>query len=367
MMHSDQGYLQLNIEIITTPNENLKEIGFGNLKSCNSVFEAVMKMGHDVVLNVCETKDDLLNTVMRKPDLVILAVKYIPIENEADIYLSEYFDTHKINYTGSTRDVLKFDSNKVLAKTHLKNRGIKTLNHFTAIPGQYKSENELPISFPLFLKPIDAANGNGIDDLSYVTNFDEFESKVLSLHDEFSLPILVEEYLEGNEYTVSVIQMNDGRLLISQIEIIPASSTNGLKILGHKAKTENSEELRKVRDNILKVKLEKMATSVFYGLGIRDYACIDIKTNQAGECYFMEVNLVPGMTEGSSCFPVSCEMDKELVYSDVVTLMLSQGLNRIPTLKSVKKKNERNSNFLGGLSLQLGTLNSRTKSLNLPL
>ena len=357
----------MNIEIITTPNEELKESGFGSLKSCNSVLEAVIKMGHNVVLNICETKDDLLNTVMRKPDLVVLAVKYLSLENEEDIYLSEYFNTHNINYTGSPRDVLKFDSNKVLAKTHLKNRGIKTLNHFTAIPGQYKSENELPITFPLFLKPIDAANGNGVDDLSYVTNFEQFESKVLSLHTEFTLPVLVEEYLEGKEYTISVIQMNDGRLLMSHIEIIPASSTNVLRILGYKAKTDNSELLRKVKDNSLKVKLTKMATDVFYGLGIRDYARVDIKTNQEGECYFMEVNLVPGMTEGSSYFPESCEIDNKLVYSDVVSLMLSQGLSRIPALNPVNKKNELNSNFLDGLSVQTRMFNSQSKSLNIPI
>ena len=357
----------MNIEIITTPNEDLKESGFGSLKSSNSVLEAAIKMGHNVVLNVCETKDDLFDIVMRKPDLVILAVKYISFENQDNIYLSKYFNTHKINYTGSTRGVLKFDSDKVLAKKHLKNRGIKTPDYFTAIPGEYKSASELPIAFPLFLKPIDAANGNGIDDLSYVTDFKEFETKVLSLYDEFTLPILVEEYLEGNEYTVSVIQINDGRLLIAPIEIVPPSSTNGLRILGHKAKTDNSELLRKIRDNVLKVKLTKMAADVFYGLGIRDYARIDIKTNQKGECYFMEVNLVPGMTDGSSYFPASFEIDNRLVYSDVVTLMLSRGLSRISALKPVKKKIELNSNFIGGLSLQTGMFNNQPKSLNLPL
>jgi len=351
----------LNIEIITTANEELKETGFGSMKSCNSVLEAVIKMGHNVVLNICETKDDLLNTVMRKPDLVILAVKYLSPEDEDNIYLSKYFDTHNINYTGSPREVLKFDSNKVLAKTHLKNRGIKTLNHFTATPGQFKSANELPIAFPLFLKPVDAANGNGIDDLSYVSNFEQFESKVLSLHDEFVLPVLIEEYLEGNEYTVSVIQMNDGRLLMSHVEIIPPISTNGLRILGYKAKTDNSEQLVKVIDNKLKVKLTKMATDVFYNLGIRDYARIDIKTDQNGECYFMEVNLVPGMTEGSSYFPASCEIDNNLIYSDVVVLMLSQGLSRVPTIEPVNKKIELNSNFLERLNLEKRMLNSLVK------
>ena len=42
-----------------------------------------------------------------------------------------------------------------------------------------KNDNELPVAFPLFLKPLDAANGNGIDDLSFVTNFKEYKSKIV--------------------------------------------------------------------------------------------------------------------------------------------------------------------------------------------
>ena len=346
----------MNIEIITTPNEDLKESGFGSLKACESVRESIVKMGHNVTLNICKTKYDLQTIVMKKPDLVILAVKYLWLENEDDIYLSEYFDKHKINYTGSPKKVLKFDSNKVLAKRHLKNRGVKTLDFFTATPGQYKTKKELPIPFPLFLKPIDAANGNGIDDLSYVTNFEEFTSKVLSLHNEFHLPVLVEEYLEGNEYTVSVIQRGDGSLLTSHIEIVPPISTNGLKILGHKAKTDNTEQLKKVLNHRLRVKLTKMATDVFYGLKVRDFARIDIKTNQSGECYFMEVNLVPGMTEGSSYFPKSCEIDNKLVYNDIVPLMLAQGLSRIPLPQPVNTKIELIHNFTSELNHKYNNL-----------
>lgn len=319
----------MNIEIVTTPNTELKESGFGSLKACSSVLKSVIKMGHNATLSVCKTQNDLDEIVRRKPDLVLLAVKYLSFEHGNDIWLSDYFAKHFINYTASPREVLKFDSDKVLAKLHLQNNGIKTANYFTAVPGQYKSAKELPIVFPLFLKPIDAANGNGIDDLSFVTNFAEFESKILSLHDSFKLPILVEEYLDGKEFTVAVIQKNNGELIVSPIEIVPLVSTNGLRILGQQAKKDDTEELKKIQDHTIKLKLIKLATDAFYGLGIRDYGRIDIKTNQAGECYFMEANLVPGMTKGSSYFPKACEIENELSYDTVIELMLSKGLNRI--------------------------------------
>ena len=96
----------MHIEIITTPNEALKESGFGSLKACNSVLDAVRNMGYNVRLNVCETQNDLDAVVDRKPELVVLAVKYVPVKNEDDVWLSDYLAQHGINFTGSLREVL---------------------------------------------------------------------------------------------------------------------------------------------------------------------------------------------------------------------------------------------------------------------
>ena len=157
----------MKIEILTTPNDALKETGFGTRSACNSVLDSVNRMGHTVSLTVCKTLNDLHDVVRRKPDFVVLAVKYIVVENEEKIWLSEFFFENEIAFSGSSRSVLEFDSNKVLAKSHLGSKGIKTADFFTAVPGQYKRESDLPIIFPLFLKPQDAANGNGVDDLSF--------------------------------------------------------------------------------------------------------------------------------------------------------------------------------------------------------
>lgn len=322
----------MHIEIITTPNETLKESGFGTLKACNGVFDAIQSMGYSASLSVCETKDDLEDVVKRQPELVILAVKYIPVKNENGIWLSDYFARHGINFTGSTREVLEFDSNKVLAKTHLTNKGINTANYFIATPGKYKDESELPITFPLFLKPLDAANGNGIDDLSYVTNFSDFESKVASLYDTFNQPILAEEYLDGREFTVAVIKTRNEKLIASAVEVIPPTSTHGLRILGAQAKKDDSEKLIEIVDDEVKNRVTTLAIDAFNTLGVRDFGRIDIKTDNHGECFFMEANLVPGMTYGSSYFPEACDIAHEFTYDKVIELLLAGGLARVSVI-----------------------------------
>jgi len=320
----------MHIEIVTTPNEMLKESGFGTFKACDSISAALQKegRGHSVRVNTCSSKGDLDDIIKRNPELVILAVKYITIKHADDIWLSDYFSQYNINFSGSPRDVLEFDSNKILAKTHLSNKGIKTAKYFIAIPGQYKNESELPISFPLFLKPSDAANGNGIDDLSFVTNFADYESKVASLYELFHQPILIEEYLDGLEYTVAVIKTFDEKLIVSAVEVIPPTSINGLRILGSQAKKDDTEKLIKIKDSDIKRRVTTLAINAFNNLGVRDFGRIDIKANKSGECFFMEANLVPGMTFGSSYFPEACDIAHEFTYDKVIGLMLDGVLTR---------------------------------------
>ncbi len=324
----------MRIEIITTSNEALKETGFGTLKACNNVLDSIRRLGYSTRLNVCETAADLEEIVNRKPDLVILAVKYIAVEYGDDIWLSDYFENYGINFTGSSREVLKFDSDKTLAKSHLRGKGIRTADYFTAIPGQYTCESELPITFPLFLKPLDAANGNGIDDLSFVTSFADYESKLLSLYNMFNLPVLAEEYLDGREYTVAVINTQSYGLMASAVEVVPPQSANGLRILGEKTKRDDSEELKKADADEVLEQVRKLAVDAFCHLGARDFGRIDVKVCGTGQCYFMEANLVPGMTSGSSYFPMACEIEGALSYDKMMGLMLEQGLRRVPLISS---------------------------------
>lgn len=327
----------MKIEIITTPNENLKETGFGTAQECDDILHSIKNMGYDVKTSCCLNEEDLYEVVKRAPDLVILTVKYILVENEENLWLSKYFADNNINFSGSSRETLEYDSDKILAKSHLKEQGINTANYFTAIPGQYKNTNALNIRYPLFLKPQDAANSNGIDDASYVTNFVDFESKVLSLYNLYNKPILVEEYLDGQEFTVALIKTKNADLLVSAIEVIAPKSSKGIRVLGEKIKKENSQELKKTDNSLLINKIKSIAVDAFIELGIRDFARIDIKTTNYGHCFFMEANLLPDMNMQSSYFYKALEMEYGFTYDEVIKLIVDEGISRIPMNKIVHK------------------------------
>lgn len=319
----------MEIEIITTPNEKLKETGFGSDLSCLDVMDSIAKMGHIVKLTICQSSTDLKKVLEREPDLVVLGSKYMVDEKGEEIWFSEFFADNQMPFSGSLRETLAFDSDKVLAKEHLNRYGINTAKFFMAAPGQYLYENELPLPFPLFLKPADAANGNGIDDESFVRNFAEFQAKVQSLHDLYLEPVLVEEYLSGQEFTVAIIKTNKDETIVSAMEIIPPESKGGLRILGSDVKKNDTENFVKIDARNLR-RVEELALSAFFRLGVRGYGRIDIKMDKNGKCYFMEANLVPGMNPGSSYFPMACEIANGIQYDDVVKLMLSECIGRVP-------------------------------------
>lgn len=319
----------MKIEIITTKNHELNETGFGDLGACGNVFESINRLGHEVSLNVCSERRDLDEIIQKRAGLIILAVKYLSQKGVKDIWLSEYLGNMGLNYSGSCREVLKFDSDKSLAKSHLRNQNIKTANFFMAAPGDYTCGDDLPLGFPLFIKPNDAANGNGVDDQSFVKNFREYESKLKSLFATYKQPVLIEEYLDGREFTVSIIEVENSQFFVAAVEIIPKKSLSGLRILGHAAKAKNLEDIKKISEVELSNKIKSIALRAFSKLGARDFGRVDIKLNQKEECFFMEANLVPGMKENTSYFPRAFELEHKTSYDEVIKLVIKQGLNRI--------------------------------------
>ncbi|WP_373237534.1 hypothetical protein [Cohaesibacter celericrescens] len=321
----------MRIEILTAQNDLLKETGFGSLKACTAIMNSIAELDHTAVVTVCCNLANLREIANRQPDFVVLAMKYIPLESGHLIWLSEYFETHDISYTGSKKDTLYYDYNKVTAKKRVASQGIAIADFFVTLPNEFKAEPNLPFPLPQFIKPLDAANGNGVDRASIAQTFRQYEEKVEKLYAEYGEPVSVEEYLDGREFTVAIIE-DGGQLIASPIEVVPPDE-DGYRLLGSKVKSENTELLKRISVFETHVDAVNLAKKAFIALGARDSGRIDVKMDQYGECHFIEANLVPGMTMGSSYFPRSCEIDASLSYDEVVNLMIQGAIARqIPNI-----------------------------------
>lgn len=317
------------IEVVTTQTEGLKESGFGSQSTCQGIVEILANNYSSVRLVNALSLHDLEKIVGRSPDLVVLCVKYIcDDETGSIIWLSEYFGERKIPFTGSNFQTLDFDSNKSRAKTLLKNKGIRTADYFLARPGEHTSIEDIPLSFPLFVKPMNAANGNGIDEFSIVHDFKSFKNRVAFVVQHFGQAALVEQVLTGREFTVAVLESGKNNpSLVMPIEVVAPTNIMGDRILGSEVKTKNNEEIRPVKGP-LRRHLIQFALAVFNALGVRDFGRIDIKLDAEGNPNFIEANLVPGMTPNTSYFPKACQIDGDMSYESVVLKMVELSLSR---------------------------------------
>jgi len=323
------------IDVITTDTAGMRETGFGTVDTCRGIADILGENHSAVRFNLVASKSDLQKIIDRRPDLVVLCVKYIIDDLSGDvIWLSDFFERNDIWHSGSDHKTLDFDSNKSVAKTFLRNNGVATADFFLARPDQYGADCRLPLAFPLFVKPLDAANGNGIDDNSIVHDFLSLDAKVRSVVHDFGRVALVERVLTGREFTVAILDKGAHQPpRVMPVEIIARPNQHGDRILGAEAKADNQEILQAVHGP-LRTQVAEFALRAFIALGAREFGRIDIKMNAQGLPHFLEANLVPGMTRDSSYFPEACRIDADLSYGDVIREMFDRSAHRttVPVL-----------------------------------
>ncbi|KZK85938.1 D-alanine--D-alanine ligase B [Pseudovibrio sp. Ad13] len=338
--------LKNHIAVVATNTHDLKETGFGSIETCRFFYDALKEKYQTVTFHEISSISSLNDIVTSRPDLVVLCSKYfLDVSNNTKTWFSDYFSKHAIAFTGSDRNSLEFDSNKGKAKTAIQNHGIATAKFFQACPGQFETEDKLPLFLPLFVKPIDAANGNGIDENSIVRDFESYQSKVKELFESYGADVLVEEVLPGREFTVAIFDdpETDSRSIMP-VEIIVPKNEKGDRILGCAAKQQNHELLRTITEPTLSA-VSELAGSAFTALGVKSFGRIDIKLDAEGNPNFLEANLVPGMTPDSSYFPRACSLQtgsklkanrsSAMTHSEVALKIVELGLNRINTLQQV--------------------------------
>ena len=316
----------IEIVIVHNPGEkNFHQDNVGIILEENKILKILSKRYTDVSITKIDNKKDLDRLLKRKPDLVFSGVKYFNFNNKK-VWLNDCLEDYGIPYIASSRTALNNESNKNLAKKLILKSRIKTADFFVTKPEQHQDESSIPISFPLFIKPIKGGDSRGINSNSVVYNFISFKKKVLEIKTKYNLSSLVETYLPGKEYSVGIFQDSmNGSLRAMPIEIIIKKNINGHCILDFDVKKDDEEKVIAVTDEKILNKLSKLAKKAFKALGGKSLGRIDIKMNQRGVPHFMEANLMPGLRKGY--FYRSCLLNLNMSYDDMILNIASTGLS----------------------------------------
>jgi D-alanine-D-alanine ligase len=323
------------IEILIVPNpkgKNAHQDNVGIILEEDKILKILSQRYKKVSIVNIKKKNDLQKLVKRKPDLVFSGVKYF-IFGKEKIWLNDYLEMYKIPYIASSKSALDNESDKNKAKKIIRLAKIKTADFFTTYPNEHLDAKSIPISFPLFIKPVKGGDSRGIDSSSIVNNFDSFKKKVLEIKENHNLNSIAETYLTGREYSVGIFEESiTGILRALPVEIIVKKNINGHSILDFNIKKNDEEKVIAVTDIKIFNEISKLAKQSFKALGGKSLGRIDIMMNDKGIPYFMEANLMPGLRKGY--FYRACVLNLGMTYEDMIFTIANTGLSSNLNIKN---------------------------------
>lgn len=259
-----------------------------------AIEKALGEHGHRTV--AVPIKDDLWGPLQKfdpKDWLIFNLCESIRNKTYLEPYIISVFEHLGFRYTGSPRNSLANCLNKARAKEIIQAHGLPTAQYQIFTPWSIQRHLE----FPLFVKPLSEDASIGITRNSVVHDDQGLRRRIRYVWDTYHQASLVEEFIEGREFNVTILGNESPRVLpISEINFsrIPDPFA---RIVSFRAKwVPTSEEFiatpptcpARVSDSI-KNKIADVALRAYQAMGLRDYGRVDIRL-RGNTPYVLEVN-----------------------------------------------------------------------------
>jgi len=264
----------------------------------------------DIVFNLCETVDE-------DPHLIWHAAAVLELLG--------------IPFTGSTSAALMLTSDKLLTKRLLKAREIRTPNYMV-YDGSRGFSSAL-LKFPVIVKPRFEDASIGIDQESIFENEQVLRHGLEQFLARFG-PVLVEEYIPGREFNITLLGYPAASALpIAEIDF-SAFPENLYPIVGYRAKWEKTSfeyhhTPRMFPQNLpqwLSSKLERLALQCFHLFMVKDYGRVDMRVDDHGKMYVLEVNANPCLSPDAG-FAASAQQ-AGLSYPETIVMIAEFAMQR---------------------------------------
>ena len=285
--------------------EHANKDDMDTLAQVNAISETLRGVGHDVTpvplsLNL-QAACDCLRQI--QPDIVFNLVESVAGHGRLIHLGTALLDALNIPYTGVHTDAMFMTSNKLLAKQRLQSVNIPTPHWFTR--EQLQSGGYIPRE-RYIIKSVWEHASIGLSDVSIVqTNqADELRQALEQQQAGLGGEGFAETYIDGREFNLSLLADPDGTpTVLPPAEIVFQGYDDGkLKIVDYRAKWEESsfEYANTVRtfdtlteDDPLWRRLQIIALDCWYAFGLKGYARVDFRVNEAGEPFVLEINANP--------------------------------------------------------------------------
>lgn len=241
---------------------------FINKLTIYSQLKSLSQKGYDVFVNLCEG--------------------YLEWEVPS-IDLIWFMEQLNLPFTGPS--AVLYDPSKELMKYVAYVAGVSTPAFVLSTSTEINALVSQQLKYPLFVKPAKAGDSLGVDEASLVYNAEQLKAKNKLIVEEFG-SALIEEYIEGREFTVLVLR--DGKdakktIVYEPIEYVFPKGY-AFKTYALKTKALHPGANIPVTDAALSLQLKTAAEKIFNGFSGVGYARLDFRRNEKGVLSFLEIN-----------------------------------------------------------------------------
>ena len=307
------------------------------IEEIGAVGDAVRSLGHQCL--VMAIRDEILTAIHWlkeiRPDVVFNLCESVYGNSCLEMNIPALLDLFRIPYTGSSALTLGLCQDKGKVKDILLSQGILTPRYkiFDRRVNHIKGN-----IFPIIVKPLHEDGSLGISKESVVFDDEMLARQIQYVIEKYHQSALVEEFIEGRELNVGLLETNGkvGVLPISEIDY--SEFPEGVpKICGYEAKwIPESLEYQKSKpicpaplEWVVKKRVEHLALRVFKLFGCRDYARVDMRIARDGKIYVLEVNPNPDISPQSGMSRAI--KVQEMPYVEFIRGLLERALQRKPS------------------------------------
>jgi len=273
------------------------------LREVEAVSRAMENLGYKIErLSVTDDVPRFFNEISSKHvDVVFNLCERLRDDSWGEVLMAHILERMEISFTGSDSKALWLGLHKDKSKAVLSLFGIRTPSFKV-----FTNENESPdsLNFPLIVKPNLEDGSLGIDSKSVVWDIESLRRRVRTIIKEFKRPVIVEEYIDGREFNVSIL----GNRVIGIGEVEFSGLPEGEpRVVSYKAKWDRESDEYKGTTTVCPANLDRktenkirdIALKAFRAIGCRDYARVDMRMDSLKRIYVIEVNPNPDISPDS--------------------------------------------------------------------
>jgi D-alanine-D-alanine ligase len=302
---------------------------FDSPVTIQAIAKAIQGLGHEVQL--LGDGRELLEKLMRAPpEFVFNIAEGQGIGRSREARVPAVLEMLGIPYTGSDPLTLAVTLDKDCAKRLVHSTSVKVPEWGIWQPEESLMDIETwpSLKWTAIVKPAWEGSSKGIRGKCVVDTPEELHTAITSHRGAYRQPVLVEEFIEGDEITVGIVGNSPPRI-IGVMRVLPRQKQErfvySLEVKRDFRRQVEYECPAKLPPKRLQA-VEEAALSVYRTLGCRDVARIDFRLKN-GVPYFLEVNPLPGLNPESSDLVILAEL-AGWRYEQLIACILEAALER---------------------------------------